>query len=177
MEEWRPVIGFELFYSVSSIGRIRRDSGPNASAKNAIKGRILNPEIISGYERFALCAKPRREKVLGHIIVAAAFIGDRPNGKEINHKNGNRRDNRVENLEYVTKSENIIHRRDVLKHRWLRGEEVWKAKLSESDVAQIKSVLASDNPPTHRELARQYGVYKGTIGKIIRGEIWKHLNH
>ena len=96
LEEWRDVVGSEEFYEVSSHGRVRS------------KPRILKPASIpTGHLGLNLGSK-RREYV--HRLVAEAFTPRASSERTwVNHKNGNPKDNRVENLEWVTPGENIAH--------------------------------------------------------------------
>ncbi len=89
-EEWRAVVGWEGIYEVSSLGRLRRaKAAPRTNA-----GKILTDKCFdrrhNGYIRNILLREPegRRECASRHVIVAAAFIGPRPKGLQVNHKNG-----------------------------------------------------------------------------------------
>jgi hypothetical protein len=100
-EEWRAVIGVPE-YEVSSLGRIRR-----TRTQRVLKGRPNR--YINGkpaYTLVDLCVGGVHDDRTLHSLVAAAFIGPRPDGMQIDHVNGIKQDNRPENLEYVTPSEN-----------------------------------------------------------------------
>jgi len=108
LEQWRPVIGYEGLYEVSNAGRVRR-SGPSMDGKARI-GRILRPAPAShGYPTVVLWRQGRGRTETIHRLVAAAFIGLCPDGHEVNHINGLKDDNDVNNLEYVTFSGNKAH--------------------------------------------------------------------
>lgn len=103
-EEWRPVK--RGFYEVTRTGRVRRAIG----GKGARLGKDLTVFIATtGYPIVNLCidGKPSTERV--HVMVAEAFIGPRPLGMQINHKDGNKKNPLPENLEYVTQAENAAH--------------------------------------------------------------------
>lgn len=96
---WKEIDGYDGQYSVSNTGSIR----------NNLTGNILGQWICHGYLYVKLCKNYQAKTVRVHRLVANAFC-DHPKGKdEINHKNGDKADNRSENLEWVTKSENMIH--------------------------------------------------------------------
>jgi len=104
IEVWKPVIGYKKLYSVSSLGRIRRDGkamcgtwpGRILKGQKRGKGRYLNVTLLGNSISVAS-------------IVARAFIGRKPRKLQINHKDGDRLNNCKGNLEYVTASENIKH--------------------------------------------------------------------
>jgi len=102
---WMPVIGFENQYEVSNTGDI----------KNVKSGRILAKSIMgSGYYKADLWSFGKRRQTSIHRVVAGAFLGIPVDGMEVNHKDGNKLNNHVSNLEWVTKSENEQHSREVL---------------------------------------------------------------
>ena len=92
-------------YEVSNQGRVR----------NAHTGLVLRPRKVSrGYRKVTLFYKGQQKHCLVHNLVATAFVEGWREGLEVNHKNGVKTDNRAENLEWVTSSENHQHARDVL---------------------------------------------------------------
>lgn len=103
---WVPVCGYEEYYEVSSAGDIR----------SLNSGRILSKPIMgAGYQKASLWKDGERAQTSVHRIVATAFHGPAPSpSHEVNHKNGIKTDNRAANLEWVTRSENEKHSRDVL---------------------------------------------------------------
>ncbi len=110
MEEWRPAVGFQGVYSVSTLGNVRRDVG----GKGARKGHILKATIDGrGYRMVDLFVDGIRTKKKVHVLVAETFIGERPEGYETRHLDGNCLNNAVSNLTYGTKSDNMM---DAVKH-------------------------------------------------------------
>ncbi|MDD3029819.1 MAG: HNH endonuclease [Alphaproteobacteria bacterium] len=100
MEYWKPVNGYEGVYEVSSEGRLR----------NVRSNKVLGENSRSqGYVQDALCKNGRRLQMRRHRIVAEAFIPNPENKREVNHKNGDKSDNSVENLEWVSHRENADH--------------------------------------------------------------------
>jgi hypothetical protein len=104
-EIWKDVPGYAGQYQVSNTGKVR----------NAKRGRELKPHTQgSGYKQTMLSVNGKRSHPLVHRLVAAAFIPNPENKPQINHKNGNKSDNRADNLEWCTMSENLQHRHKVL---------------------------------------------------------------
>ena len=112
-EIWKPVVGYEGIYEVSSLGRVKsceRTIIRKDGRKMNVRGKIMKPSIIRiGYEQIDLSKKDNAETVYVHRLVGKAFIENPYNKEQINHKNGVKTDNRVENLEWVTSQENMRH--------------------------------------------------------------------
>ncbi len=170
-EQWKPIVGYEDLYQVSDQGRVRRIArGPHTHV--GLIRRLDNAR--NGYPRVDLWRNGHAEKRTVHSLVTEAFLGPRPAGLEVNHENGNKRDNRVSNLEYLTKSENVKHTYRVLGRKAPRGEANGSAKLTDASVREIRRLYA-EGGVTHCELAKQYGVDRATIGQILRLEHWTHV--
>ena len=178
MEEWRDVIGYEGVYQVSDFANIKRiDSG-----KGVQTGRILKHRTTDeGYKQVKLCVNCVARVVFVHILVAEAFISKRVDGMQTNHKNGNPADNRPENLEWVTPSQNLQHAYDVLGRGAPRGENHGNAKLTTDDVREIRRLSATRKEyhgfeNSYQDLADRFGVSKGLIGHIVNYRAWKHID-
>jgi hypothetical protein len=175
-EEWRPVVGFEGVYEISSLGRVRRilkSSGTKA-------GRMLKPQYSNpdGYPSVVLYVQQEGRFRFLHHLVAEAFIGPRPAGKEINHIDGNKKNPDVKNLEYVSPSQNRKHAVDhgllyVPPERRARGEMIGVSKLNPEKVAAIIRQHAAGAYVI--TLARHYGVSRQTIWKITSRHTWKEV--
>lgn len=163
-ERWASVRGFDGIYSVSSHGRVRRDA----------TGLILKtPPSSTGYAQVTLTnGASNTSKHHVHGLVAEAFLGQRPLGLQVNHKDGNRLNNRIENLEYVTASENQIHAVVALGSHC--GESNPMTRLTSEEVVQIRNKYAAGNT-THSAIAKEYGIEAMAVGSIVRGDTWKHL--
>lgn len=179
MIEKRDIKGFEGKYQVSSNGSIfsvertvtRRDwKGNNYSY--VMKGKEMKVvHDITGYIRVSLYNGTKHRFYLIHRLVAHAFIGDPlPNQREVNHKNGIKSDNRLENLEWCTSSQNKIHA--YKNNLWSPpyGEKCGTSKLKEKDVKDIRC-----SNEFQRVLADRYGVHINTISDIQRRKKWKNL--
>ena len=113
IEEWRDIKGYEGNYMVSNLGRIKSLVGWNGN-KYIKRDKILNPykqKVGQGYCRLLvkLCKNGKKKYGKVHRLVADAFIPNPENKPNINHKDGNPLNNIVNNLEWCTQRENIIH--------------------------------------------------------------------
>lgn len=96
-----------------------------------------------------------------------AFHGDRPD-LEVNHRNGNKLDNRLENLEYVTGAQNKAHA--TANKLYPRGEQCGRVKL---DTETVRAIFEAEG--TNRALAKQFGIGKSQIQRIKAKETWCHV--
>lgn len=166
VETWRPVPGFEDVYSVSDYGRVRREK----ASRGTWPGRILSGVIHSrGYLTVSLSPSQR---LYIHRLVAEAFLGPCPKNQEVNHKNGNKADNQIRNLEYVTHLENMRHGYE--NGFFPRGEQRPFSKLTEDDVRQIRALHKQGI--MQKDIAPQFNVNKQTICKIVNRQKWKHIS-
>jgi hypothetical protein len=162
MEEiWKPVTGFELDYEVSNLGRVKRIS-PNRAGNTRFVGHIIKPMMRTrGYLGICLWKDRKPHSKLIHRIVMETFVGPRGNNTT-NHKNGIKIDNMLDNLEYVTHSENIQHALNVLKSfRPRSGETHHRATISDVDMISICNRLDAGERPG--PIASEFGVAYGTI--------------
>lgn len=167
-EEWRGVVGYETFYHVSSLGRVKRIKEGRGSAR---VGRILKPNIVRGYCRVTLRTNKPSISPKIHKLVAAAFIGPCPEGMEVNHKDTVTSNNRETNLEYLTHKQNQEHA--ALMGRYKTGKNNKKTKLQETDIPVIWGLIESGiKDPT---IAKQFRVDAGAIRNIRRGISWRQV--
>jgi hypothetical protein len=166
-EVWKPIVGYEGSYEVSSTGmvrRLRRSSGARV-------GRILKShDNGEGYLFVPLCINNTRRQRTVHRVVAEAFYGPAL-GRQVNHKNGNKQDNRVENIEWVTPKENSLHSYRVLHNK--QGSKHPMAKLTEACISTIRNMLA--NGQTMGSIGRRFGVHLSTVRDIRTGRTWSHV--
>ena len=129
-------------------------------------GRVLKTALSSGYPAVKVSGRDGIQKnVRVHVLVVAGFMGERPAGKEISHKNGDKTDNRLENLEWMTHSENIKHAR--------RTGLVSKKKLTVEAVREIRKRV--ENGETHRTIASRFGINQSMVSLIATRKAWRHV--
>jgi len=177
-EIWKDVPGFEGLYEVSSHGRLRSLGRPvltgNGQLRRYRERTLVTPLTAAGYPHAHL----RRgtsggQTVLVHHLVAAAFIGPRPDGADVRHLNCIPADNRVENLAYGSRIENLQD--SVALGRMCHGESRPAAKLSD-DAVRLMRALHAAGLATHRSLAENFGVSPSVAGRAVAGHTWKHVS-
>lgn len=114
-EVFVPVLGYEEFYSISNIGNVKSHKPSKSKSYFKRPSFLLKPTDVSGYKKVSLSKNNSPKNFYVHRLVAIAFIPNPENKPHINHINGLKLDNRVENLEWVTAKENINHSWKVLK--------------------------------------------------------------
>lgn len=111
MEEWRDVVGYEGLYKISNYGNAKSLNKMvlcRAGKMRMVKGKIITKRInpVNGYVQYCLCNSGAKEYLYAHRIVATAFISNPLNKTTVNHKDENKLNNIVDNLEWATQSEN-----------------------------------------------------------------------
>lgn len=153
IEIWKPVVGFEGIYEVSNLGPIRRIQ----YAPGTYNGKILKPGIDKdGYLKVVLSNQPKKKRTVHvHIVVAEAFLGPRPEGKQVNHIDTNKKNCRSLNLEYLTRLE---HEQHAIKNgqkyqgekHWTKTDKVKMVLTSLKVAATIKSNYKTKGPTSYK---------------------------
>jgi hypothetical protein len=167
-EEWKDVIGYAGRYRVSNTGKIH-----SMKRYGVIRTKELrqSPQV-GGYLKVSLSVGSAKKTLTVHSIVAQAFLGNRPHGLDINHKDGNKANNRADNLEYITRGQNLSHAyRHGLNSR--KGEKNCGAKLSGETIEKIRTKYLEDQV-SQTDLAKEYGVHQSTISHIVNHKNWKN---
>lgn len=172
IEEWRPIPNYEDLYLVSNLGRVRSLDRKMRSKKiywRIKKGKVLKAcKHLDGYCVVRLCRDAVQIDYGIHRLVALAFLDNKENKLEVNHKNGNREDNRLVNLEWVTPKENMYHSCHIL-----RNGRHTAAKLTIEEVKQIIKLYL--NGMSAIEIAQMFNVTQGSIRRIYNRQTWKHV--
>ena len=173
MEIWKDIKGYEGVYQVSNQGRVK-SLDHTIRQKHSYKkgGRVLKSWLYSGYSYVQLCVNGKDKKLKVHRIVAEAFIDNPENKKEVNHINGIRSDNRVENLEWCSHRENILHANKTGLRK--TGVNATNAKFSFEDIEFIlKNTKVNSHKYGARAMGRKFNVCHETILQILHGITYK----
>lgn len=114
-ETWKDISGYEGLYQVSNFGRVKSLS--KYCGNRPTEERLCSQHFLRGYKRVTLCKNNILKHKQVHRLVAEAFIPNTDNKPQVNHKNGIKDDNRMDNLEWVTVNENLNHALNILKKK------------------------------------------------------------
>lgn len=168
---------FKKLYKVSNYGRIKSLGIYHGKTNNFFnKPHILKGRINKGgYVLYSLCNYGNLENFTAHRIVATTFILNPNNYPEVNHKDGNKLNNKENNLEWCTISYNIKHAYDnglkFAKGYSLPKEKNPNAKYTEKQIEEIRK--KRENGYKLRELAKEYETYESYICCICKRKFWK----
>ncbi len=171
-EIWKDVVGYETIYEVSNMGNVRRKEGSKYYRGLLLK---LSP-AKDGYCLVKLCNGKTQVSYLAHRLVAIAFLENPESKREVNHKNGIKMDNRIDNLEWATPTENQMHaiKNGLKTFKTISGDKQYNSKLSQESVEYIKSNFVKGKTPL-KYFAEKFGVHVTTICKITANKNWRWL--
>lgn len=176
-EEWRDIEGHEGKYQVSNFGRIR----------NSIRNKILKQTKVRNNYLVVSLHKNKQKRFYVHRLVAIAFIPNNNNLSEVNHKDENKENNHVDNLEWCNKEYNLTYgtRIDRIsnKKRGVPKSPEAKQKISKTRIKN-KSAKGANNPNCKKvillttseifdymnQAAEKYGIYKDSIRRCCQGK-------
>lgn len=182
-ERWLPVLGFEGLYEVSDLGRVRAvertlcyericPSGRVVQVRRHYPAVLLKPGTVKSGHKLVVLGRGNPRLV--HRLVLDAFVGPRPPGKEALHGDGDPANNRLTNLRWGTRSENM---RDAIRHGTYRSCVLEGAKpraiLRPEDINPIRARLTAGE--SHSSIGRDYGVGRSAIAQIGRGKTWADI--
>jgi len=169
-EIWKDVIGYEGLYRVSNQGKIKSNKRFHVR-----RDRTLNPSPDKdGYLRVTLIRNGKQSITKVHRLVLCSFIGK--SELQCNHKNGVKTDNRIENLEWCTQSENQKHAHELGLHD-RKGNNACNRKLTEDQVWRIKFIKkhTSQKKEYWRKISIAFGVSLSAIKNIIYEHTWRQV--
>ena len=186
LPEWKPVVGYENLYEVSSVGEVRFAGKSHANGRPLFR-RAVPPQLVKGYARVKLWKDHEVRYWFVHRLVAYAFWGSPSKGKDqIRHLDGNRLNNRVENLAWGNPWDNAfdrdIHGRTASgkgSGAWthpeciVRGSRQGGARFTEGQIVELRHRWRQGE--TQTALAREFGVDQTTLSSLLTGKSWKHV--
>lgn len=153
-------------FEISNLGKL----------KNIKTNKILKVNLVNGYWGvcISLGSRIHKKTIIIHKAVAETFIPNPDNKPQVNHKDGNKQNNYVDNLEWVTASENLQHAYDTKLRISHKGEARPTSKLKWKDVIYIrKNYIPRDKKYGTRALGRQFNVDHSIISEVVNNIIWK----
>ena len=168
LEVWKDIKGYEGYYQVSNLGEVRA-IGHKWQRKGVHKIK-LHENNGYGYLMADLHKNNKSKSIAVHRLVAQAFIPNPENKQQVNHKNGDKTDNRVENLEWATAKENIRHAFD----NGLNGYSEYRCQRArEASAKPVKCVETGEVFDSLTDAARKYNIDLGNMSGCVNGYKYK----
>ena len=175
MEEWKDIDGFDGFYQVSNTGKIRSKGASNGMKDGRWHLRSLSLNHDGYFKvRLAKGGKDITQRV--HTLVAQAFIPNPNNYETVNHIDGNKTNNNVENLEWADRHQQLYHAYKMNLKKPMQGKLNANAKLSDDDVRYIREHYKRRSTEFGTvALGRMFGVSNRVIGLVVAGKSYKNV--
>lgn len=180
METWKDVPKYKDCYQASTYGRIKSLSKHKKNGKFSHQtNEIILKQSINkyGYNGVCLYKNSKGKFIKVHRLIAIAFLPNPENKPQVNHKDGIKTNNRIENLEWVTNKENFAHAKEIgLLHgcEHLKGEKNPKAKLKEYEVIFIRRNF-DGTTKMRKHFAEIYNLNICTVNRVLCGKYWRNL--
>lgn len=170
----KDIKGYEGLYAVTTNGKVW--SHPKLNGKSRRCGHWMKLHTYKGYVYANLCKNGKYKNHLVHRIVGEAFLSKHRNDFEINHLNGVKNDNRIENLEWCSRAKNCQHAytTGLHVHNGLKGEENPRSKLSGKDVEYIRAFI-EPTADDRKFLMDRFGIAKSTLSALLNNKTWRHV--
>jgi hypothetical protein len=178
VEEWRDIEGYEGIYQVSNLGRVKSLDRAVQHRNGKVlmkKGKQLKVVYAGNkYGRIILNKNGKKSAKLIHRLVALTFIINETNLKEVNHKDLDKTNNSVENLEWVSPKQNTQH---AFNNRYIKrylGEDNHRAVVTEEVVLKIRELHATKKY-RYKDIGEMFGIHHSVVGYIVRRQTWRHI--
>lgn len=156
-EIWRPIPGFEGLYEASNIGRV----------KSLKRGVFAMPPHKSGYYYVCIRKNGITKSMSVHRLIAKTFHPNDDHSLQVNHKDGNKLNNRADNLEWVTKAANIQH---TFTHLGRRSSCLGRFGAAHPLSKKIRCITTGDVFDSISDASRKYKIHEGNIGEVCMGK-------
>lgn len=189
MEIWKDIKGFEGYYQISNLGRIRsldRIIEMKNGKTRKVKGKILKQSTsVHGYKVVCFRRNGKKENFRVHRLIGEAFIDNQDNKPFINHIDGDKSNNDISNLEWCTAKENANHAYEFglkeasnpNKNGLKQGSKHHNSKLTEKEVKFMRENSRKNGGSfKNAELAKLFGITKANVSHIVNGKGWKHIS-
>lgn len=178
IEEWRPVVGYEGRYAVSSLGRVKslmRVVANGIGTTRIVKEAILaaSGSLRNEYAIVNLAIEGKNKTYRVNVLVLEAFVSLRPRGMVSCHNDGNKQNNKRSNLRWDTQKGNLLD--TVLHGTTTSGEKNAMAKFSNAEMSKPKADIQNRGDISYAEFARSRGLTGGFVSRIARGERWSSV--
>lgn len=174
-EIWKDIEGFNGFYQVSNLGRVKSLGGWCGTAKKKERIRTLS-HTKDGYLKVRLMYKGKDITCRVHRLVAEAFIPNPKNLETVNHIDGNKENNVVNNLEWCDRTYQMEHAYKLKLKTSRLGSDNTNAKLTDEDIKYIKSVYKKYSREFNTvSLAKKFNVTNRVIGLIVNNKTYKNV--
>ena len=171
-KEWKPLVNYENSYEISNFGEIRGIDRISGKRKGVVKGKLLKQSLNhKNYLEVRLYKNSKSMTKVVHRLVALSFIPNPLNLPQVNHIDGNKSNNRVENLEWVSNSQNQLHAYKIGLQPSRAGEKNNNASITDVEVTNYK--LLYNSGMSVIEISKNTDIPLSKIRAIIYGTSWK----
>lgn len=161
-EEWKYIRGYNKKFAVSDRGKVW--------VNRFDRSKVLSAGNLHDYRSVVLWFNGKRKTCLIHRLVAKVFIPNPLNLPEVNHKNGKKWDNRVENLEWCTHAENMKHAGATKLMNPQKGERNGRSKLTKKEVEKIRKLKGKHS---QQKIGDIFGISQAMVSDIHNNKCWK----